>query len=137
MGPALEEIARFLVVEGERRLSPFVATRIAICLYQATMMVGVSNPLLLFSASGFAAEAFSRLGSPTEMALRLEQYSHSTKVEGCEAFSASTEQVNHVKAAGVDALQQALRLHELFYGEEHEQSIRLRKRMEGVVLRSR
>lgn len=133
----LEAVAQFLAMNRETRLSPFLASRLAIDLHEATMLVGVSNPMLTVSVCGFAAEAFSRIGSLAEIPARLQQYAFSTKLDRCEGLSArQREGLKHFVTVGIDALRQAARLHAVVYGEEHEQSIRLCNQVEAAVRRA-
>lgn len=133
-GPDLERVAEFLVMERERGLSPFLASRIAIDLFEVTMLVGFSDPLFRFAVCGFAAEWFSRIGSPSEIYARLQQYAMSTRVE---LSARQSKQSKNVRTAGMDAFHQAVQLHALLYGEEHETSVRLRQQVEAAVRRSR
>lgn len=131
-----EEIAQFLAMKENLGLSPLLASRIAIYLREAIMLVGAPHPLLEFSACGHAADAFSKIGSPLEISARMGEYTSSTKLDRCEGLSESQrERLQYPKAVGIEALRNAARLHELFYGEEHELSITLRKRVEAIVRR--
>lgn len=121
----------------KRTLSPHLASRIALDLHQVSTLIGISDPLWQLSVCGFAAEAFSSLGSSAEISLRLHQWNYS-RVDQCEGLSKSQElELKHVKTVGMDALEQAVRLHEVFYGQAHEQSIRLRENAKAAVGRSR
>lgn len=123
---ALEPIACILAAERER-LSPVLFTRLAVGLLDVTMLIDVPDPRWQVSARVGAAEALSGVSSAAEISVRLQQYIYS-KREGCSG---------PYKAVGMKALLEAVRLHGLFYGEGHVQSIRLREIGEEALRRFR
>lgn len=125
IAPTIEPIVEFLA-RAERRLSPGLASRIAIDLSIVTTLVGISDPAWRVMVLGFAANAHSEIGSAAEISVRLEQYK-SSRLAGCG---------QPYKAVGMSALRQAVLLHGVFYGEEHEQSINLREKAEEIIRRS-
>jgi len=127
-------VAEFLATAEEDKLSPMLARKIAKGLYEATELccrTAHPPPLFAFFVFGTAADVCSSAGSPMEVHLRLQQYKSSTPVtEGLS--SSQAHQLKHVRTAGLDALRKAVELRELFFGEEHELSIRLRQEAEAA-----
>lgn len=130
----LHDIAQFLAMANEGELSPVLARKIAIGLLETTAIFrsAATHSLFDFTVYGAAANACSSIGSPMELHLRRKQHLISTQVP--EGLNSS--QADKLKFVGFDALRQAAELHALFYGEEHELSIRLRQEVEATFRRS-
>ena len=128
----LHGMAEFLAMAREGKISPLLAGKLAISLLEATEIVRVSDPLFKFFVYGTVADELSRTGSPMELTLRYRQYLNSTRpVEGLN--SSQSQMLKHVKTCGIDALRRAEELQAMFYGEEHKQTILLRRQAESAL----
>lgn len=134
--PDLEKIAGLLFRERGGRLSPVLQTRMALALIEVAELINATNDLFMFGVYSSAAHESLELGDPMAIGFCFKMFQHSVKAGGGDGLSASQSQMlEHVRSAGIDALRQAARLCGLLYGEEHNESIRLRKFAEAAVRR--
>ena len=128
----LQGMVQFLARAREGKISPLLAGRLAIGLLEASEIVRIPDPLFMFFVYRAAADELSSTGSPMEVTLRYKQYLNSTRpVEGLN--SSQSQMLKHVKTSGIDALRRAVELQAMFYGEEHEQTFRLRRQAESAL----
>lgn len=116
--PHLEEAVEFCTRGAEKGLSWVLRDDLALALFEATELVGVSNFLFRFGVYGHAADVLSRLRQPAAITYRFKQYVCSTKITASDLGTRPPGALEMFEEAGRQILCDVERLQQLFYGRK-------------------